>query len=340
VKVAIGKIIAALVPLVLFGFLGMQLTLHSAADRARGYSGSGIQAARALRAGSGRQILGRSCLVTCRYAGVALAVGSALAGFVSATGIRPGIVVTYQRFGDPFPAQWSESLAASQVLPLIQINPRKVSLADIAAGRYDHYLARYGSAIREYARPVAISFAHEANGPWYTWGCGHVPSSVYIAAWRRIVTRIRAAGGTNAIWVWTVDVQGAGDCPLASRYPGSRYVDWVGVDGYLRTRRSTFARNFGGTLEQITRFSSRPILLTEVGVPASPGQPARILDLYRSAAADQRIIGVVYFDASTRKGDFRPQSHPAALAAFRAGLRILLGLAPGAGQPSRSAPSP
>jgi mannan endo-1,4-beta-mannosidase len=285
---------------------------HPSPAAQRGASRQHVQSARGER----------GCPPACRHAGVALSSPALVPAFISHTGVKPGIVVTYQAFGAAFPYRWAGSMVSRRIIPLIQLNPRKVSLAAVAAGDYDRYLAAYGAQVARLGRPVALSFAHEANGPWYRWGCHHVPAATYIAAWRRVVRQIRDAGARNVIWVWTVNRTGGPDCPLAARYPGNRYVTWVGIDGYLRGRDSTFASVFGRTLAGIRAFTSRPVLLTEAGVPSGTGQASRILSLYRGARSNG-LIGVVYFYAVTRKADYRPAG-AAAVAAFRKGVRILL----------------
>ena len=45
-----------------------------------------------------------------------------------------------------------------------------ISVAKIAAGQYDGYLSAYAEAVRAYRHPVILSFGHEMNGSWYSWG--------------------------------------------------------------------------------------------------------------------------------------------------------------------------
>jgi Glycosyl hydrolase family 26 len=144
-----------------------------------------------------------------------------------------------------------------------------------------------------------------------------------VAAFRHVVQAVRHAGAHNVIWVWTTNVAAPGDCPIKDRYPGDRFVTWVGVDGYMRKPGRTFANIFGQSLAQIHQFTHRPILLAETGVLVGvPGATRRILDLYHGAGAAAGVIGVVYFDAQTRKyGDYRPQDSPGTLAAFRQAVR-------------------
>ena len=162
-------------------------------------------------------------------------------------------------------------------------------------------------------RPVALSFAHEMNGSWDQWGCHHTPAAVFTAAWRHIH---RILHGRLITWVWNINRVWSGSCPIRALYPGAAYVNWVGIDGYLRDPWDTFRQIFGPTVARVRSFTSKPILLAEAGVPAGPHVARRIVSLYSGARADH-LIGIVYFDSATRKGDYRPQDNPAALAAFR-----------------------
>ncbi len=60
--------------------------------------------------------------------------------------------------------------------------------------------------MRAYRHPVILSFGHEMNGYWYSWGYRHTSPAMFVAAWRHIVTLFRAAGARNVTWLWTVNV--------------------------------------------------------------------------------------------------------------------------------------
>ena len=73
----------------------------------------------------------------------------------------------------------------------MQIDPTGVSLTAIASGHYDAYLRSYASAVKAFGRQVILSFGHEMNGSWYSWGYRHTSPAVFVAAWRHIVTVFR-----------------------------------------------------------------------------------------------------------------------------------------------------
>ena len=167
--------------------------------------------------------------------GVALASIGSLRTWLQVTGEHPDIVQLYIGFTKPLPEGELRTVLMSHALPLLQINPRRVSLAAVAAGKYDKQLRADAQVLKKINRPVALSFAHEANGSWYSWGCGHQSSRSYIAAWRHIH---RVLGTHNIIWVWTVSHTWRNACSLTARYPGKAYVNWIGIDGYLHAGKS------------------------------------------------------------------------------------------------------
>ena len=68
----------------------------------------------------------------------------------------------------PFPAAFATTAAGNGAVPLVQMDrtPTSISIAGIAAGRYDGYLSSYAETVRAYRHPVILSFGHEMNGSW------------------------------------------------------------------------------------------------------------------------------------------------------------------------------
>ena len=126
--------------------------------------------------------------------------------FTALTGVRPGVVVYYSGWMEPFQARFAEMAARHHAAPLVQIDPTAISLTAIAAGRYDPYLRSYADAVRAFRGRVIISFGHEMNGNWYSWGNKHSSPAAFVAAWRHIVTVFRQQRAGNVTWLWSVNV--------------------------------------------------------------------------------------------------------------------------------------
>jgi mannan endo-1,4-beta-mannosidase len=101
-------------------------------------------------------------------------------------------------------------------------------------------------------------------------------------------------------------------------------VTWVGVDGYYYRPSDTFATVFGRTINQVRKFTSDPVLLSETAVGPSAGQFAKVLDLFRGMATYD-TLGLVWFDKSqtggTYRQDWRIEDSATAEEAFRLGVK-------------------
>ncbi len=244
-----------------------------------------------------------------------------LTAFTQTTGIRPGVVPYFSGWFEPFQVDFAKTAAAHGAVPLVQIEPSDVSLTAIAAGQYDTYLSTFATAVRSYRYPVIVSFGHEMNGWWYSWGYGHTSPTAFVAAWRHIVTVFRGQGAWNVTWLWTVNViDKRCRCipPPAPWWPGDSYVTWVGIDGHYYKPSWRFAPLFGPTIRAVRALTRHPILVAETGAAPGAGKPAKIADLFAGIRA-YGLLGFVWFDADGTR-DWRIDS-PAAVAAFRLGAK-------------------
>ena len=239
--------------------------------------------------------------------------------FATAIGKQPGIVLFYSGFGEHFPVSFARQAHAQGAVPLDQIQPTGISIAQIAEGRYDTYLKSYANEVRAYRHRVIIGFAHEMNGSWYPWGWTHVSARTWVRAWRRVVTDFRSQHASNVTWLWTISrVLDQG--PVRSFWPGASYVNWVGIDGYYTEAQDTFSKVFVRIMNVVHQFTHDPILISESAIGQRAGQARKIPDLL-AGVIRYHLRGLVWFDVAQQGGlskqDWRLEGHPSALAAFR-----------------------
>jgi hypothetical protein len=227
---------------------------------------------------------------------------------------QPNLVSYYSAWNTPFQAGFAATAARHGALTLVQIDPKNISLAKIAAGRYDPYLRSFAASVKAFRGQVVLCFGHEMNGNWYSWSHGQTSAKVFVAAWRHVVTVFRDAGATNATWLWTVNIiDQHSQIPIASPgpwWPGRAYVDWVGIDGYYYQSSQDFAEVFGPTIAAVRELTGAPILIAETGVAPSAGQPAKISDLF-SGIHSFGLLGLVWFDENTQGRVWRINSRAA-----------------------------
>jgi hypothetical protein len=242
--------------------------------------------------------------------------------FAKATAAKPNIVMYYSGWYMPFPSKFARTAADEGAAPLVQMDPDGVKIASIASGQYDGYLSAFAEAVRSYGHPVILSFGHEMNGDWYSWGYRHTSPAVFVAAWRHIVKLFRALRANNVTWLWTVNVINdtqRGRIPRPSQWwPGSSYVNWVGIDGYYLKSNWMFAPLFGPTISAVRALTLDPILVAETGAVTTADQPAKIADLFHGVRV-YGLLGFVWFDATNSIGQDFSISSPSAIGAFHKG---------------------
>jgi beta-mannanase len=243
-----------------------------------------------------------------------------VAAFARAAGRAPNLAGYYGGWGEPFKTAFARAVHQHGAVTLLQWDPAGVSLAAIAAGRYDQYLRSFAASVRDCGAPVVIGFGHEMNAYWYSWGYGHVSPAAFVAAWRHIVTLFRQQGARNVTWLWTLQADEKGTGPVASWWPGASYVTWVGIDGYYYRPSDTFFSVFGPTIARVRLFTGKPILLSEAAVGPAAGQAAKIPGLF-AGMRQYGTLGLVWFDIGQHDGlyhqDWHLEDSPAAVSAFR-----------------------
>ena len=265
---------------------------------------------------------GRSALTTTPGSYIGLYPGgdpdsyAGVTAFTRATGVHPGVVLYYSGWLEPFQTSFAIMAAKHGAVPLVQLCPTNISIAAIASGQYDDYLSTFANTVRSYRHPVILSFGHEMNGYWYSWGYQHTPAAVFVKAYRHIVTLFRALGVKNVTWMWTVNViHSRARVPSPDAWwPGASYVNWVGIDGYYYNTTNTFANVFGPTIVAVRALTHDPIFIGETAVAPAAGQAAKIADLFAGIRL-YGLLGFLWFDTNQVE-DWRLTSQ-AAIAEFR-----------------------
>jgi hypothetical protein len=231
-------------------------------------------------------------------------------------GATPRIVSWYQAWGDRKDNEFKEdALDACQragLVPLITWEPWVTgfaayreqnpdsSLMLVIQGRFDAYIHTWAHKAVRHHHPFFLRPLHEPGNPWYSWSTAHGNSPVLIRqAWQHIVAIFRDEGADNVAFVWT-------PYTLAdtAAWPGSEYVDWIGLDVFNYGTRVEHGnwRDFEDLVRaerDPLRHFGKPIMLCEVGTTDGGGDPAdwwarAFKDMSSPALAD--IRGLVVFN--------------------------------------------
>jgi mannan endo-1,4-beta-mannosidase len=272
----------------------------------------------------------------------------------TATGKLPNSVSFFAGWDQPFRTDAIVNAWRRRMLPIITWESRphntamtsesdnavdsRYRLSSIIAGDFDAYLDKWAASVKKLGLPIGLRLDHEMNGSWYPWSeqaNGNEPGE-FARAWRHVHDRFTAVGASNVIWIWSPNVIGnLKDVDLAGLYPGSDYVDWLGLGGYYRKpipgKPATFDNTCAESLAALRAIDSKPILLSEIGCTETGGnKPAWIRSLFEALPKQPDIIGFSWFNQPVTAipigqklpvtNDWRIDSTPRALAAFRAGI--------------------
>lgn len=139
-------------------------------------------------------------------------------------------------------------------------------MIDISNGKYDSYLKKWARMAAKINEPIFLRFGHEMNDPYrYPWGPQNNSAKDFVAAWQHVHNVFKQQGANKILWVWSPHpAYGFFD----AFYPGSNYVDYVGV-GTLNygtvaswSQWWSFGEIFGRHYKELAVFN-KPIILTE-----------------------------------------------------------------------------
>lgn len=265
--------------------------------------------------------------------------------FAAQTGRRPAIALWYQPWGGygpnpqwaDFPARCMDNSYARGAVVLTTWEPWDgnpsnpvYKLTTITRGDFDPYIRRYADDAKVWGHPFYLRFAHEMNGNWYPWGTGpHNPEgntpADYVAAWRHVHDLFVQEGAANVRWVWSPNTLSSNSPQATATYPGDAYVDWLAMDGYNVGSSNGYdgwtsaAALFSPLYTALATLPTKPMMIAETASSEMGGDKAAWIT---QAYADipnrfPRVRAVVWFDED-KETDWRVDSSPAALAAYRA----------------------
>lgn len=225
--------------------------------------------------------------------------------------------------------------------------PDRFSLNAILAGTWNRYIDDWADQARQFGHPLIVSFGDEMNGDWFPWsgvyyGRGHtIPGTselqgpeTFKRAYRYVVDRVRRRGARNIQWLfqtnnfsypWEKWNYGP------NYYPGSDYVDWLGMSVYGQQFAEEPWAEFWPLVkwpyEEMAQLDpNKPIMIAEWATAEFPksGNKAKWI---RDALATireklPRVKAEVYWHERWQNEDnsysnLRLNSSPEALAAYR-----------------------
>lgn len=265
-------------------------------------------------------------------------------------GKKPAMVMWYEDWAQAFPKDKVNNVIAYGAVPHIVWEPwywtdkNKIKLQDISSGKYDSYIQSWAKEIKALDQTVFLRVAHEFNIEGYPWGIinnGKDPA-VYVKAYRHIVDIFNREGAKNVKWVWcfmnySYPDESWNDWEAA--YPGDKYVDWIGIDGYNWGKTQSWSSWQSVKYmfqEQVRRsrklWPGKPIMIAEFGSADEGGDKgAWVKEIPGYLKSSMRDIKAVMFFDLKKEADWRVNSSAKAAAAFKSIMKDPIFLSSGPG---------
>jgi beta-mannanase len=211
---------------------------------------------------------------------------------------------------------------------LLSWEPWGIRFSDVTSHRRDSYLQAVANAARAFPFNLYVRPWPELNGNWSTWQPtpnghkkdGGTPAE-FVAAWRYVVSFFHNRGIRNLKFVFNVDASNLpSNTPVRSIWPGSAYVDVLGIDGFNAGDGGwrSFEEVFAPMYAILTSLDPNlPVWIAEFGCAPGRARPAWLAEMMTTRAFP-RLRAVVYFDVKARL-DWRLDS--SARQAIRSHLR-------------------
>jgi hypothetical protein len=106
------------------------------------------------------------------------------------------------------------------------------SMQQGAAGAYNSYFRKLAKDMVAGGEANSIvRLGWEFNGNWFPWSAGG-QAAAFVGYWRQIVDTMRSVAGQKFTFEWNPTAGDTSAGNLVDYYPGSAYVDYIGLDVY------------------------------------------------------------------------------------------------------------
>jgi hypothetical protein len=212
--------------------------------------------------------------------------------------------------------------------PALGANQPKYRLKTITNGDHDNDIIRWAKQVKSFNDTVYIMPMSEMNGNWLPWGGtvnGNSPGD-YIPAWRHLHDKFSSVGAVNVKWIWAPN---AGSVPNTAPndpiryYPGDKYVDYIGVNGYNFGPPGDSWKSFYDIFmpfykkTKLITVTDKPIIIGEAGCAEGAGKAKWINDMFSDLSTSfPRVQQINWFNINKER-DWRIESSQSSINAFK-----------------------
>ncbi|MGN1097343.1 MAG: glycosyl hydrolase [Clostridia bacterium] len=186
---------------------------------------------------------------------------------------------------------------------------------EILRGEHDEFLYAYARDVVLFGHPVILRPFNEMNGEWCNYSSSNTSRDpdVYVRMYRYIYNIFNECGAENVIWVWNPNEVSYPTFKWNSAelyYPGSDYVDAVGLSGYNTGTGidgeiwRSFSEIYDGYYEHMESTYNKPMMITEFGCSSFGGDKLKwVEDMFADLHKYPKIHAAVWLHDKNENSD-------------------------------------
>lgn len=242
-----------------------------------------------------------------------------LSNFENIVGKKTNLYADFESWSNAFPLRLLTDVGQTGKTLVIFWEPN-FGYDQIINGSEDIYIKQFASDAEKYAYPVILVPFDEMNLNEQAWGYGQNNNTAakFIEAWRR--THDLFAGASNVKFGLAYNSSSVPNIEgnlFADYYPGDKYVDYVGVDGFSFVNSwKNFGEIFDNAMNELDLYN-KPIIIFSLAAENYSKKAAWITEGLGSHIKNySNIIGWIWFNKGGKE-NWLVNSNDESLNAFR-----------------------
>ncbi len=243
----------------------------------------------------------------------------ALQKFEALVGKKTDIVAIFLDWDTTFPSSATATIGSEKKTLLIFWEPT-FGYDEILTGTYDNYLKQFAADAKTYGYPVLLVPFAEMNLNQEAWGYNKNGNTAqkFVAAWKHVHGFFANAKNVRFGLAYNnTSIPDTKDNAMTNYYPGSEYVDYVGVDGFnFNEENESPTQLFDPIMQELERYH-KPIYIFSTGAVAQNDKAAWITAFGEHIKNYKALQGWLWFNSNGRDGNWLVDSDPSSLQAFQ-----------------------
>jgi hypothetical protein len=242
-----------------------------------------------------------------------------LSAFETLVDKKPQMVAVFVGWDAPFPTSTARMLAQNKQTMLIFWEPVGFGYDNVIDGSHDAYIQQFAADAAASPARVVLAPFDEMNLNESDWGYGVNGNTAqkFVEAWRHVHGFFTSGNVTFALTYNSDSLPDTADNSYDAYYPGDKYVNIVGVDGFnFNNPPKGPGSVFDKPMRELQKYR-KPLYILSTADTAGPNKAQWIAAFGEHIQEYPNLKGWVWFNENKQDGNWLVNSDEASLSAFK-----------------------